>query len=65
MRPLYRFRTLARRLPQQGPKRPALDASGSNFHSRLARGGSDEISRYRTGNLRSDYQRKRECRSNL
>jgi hypothetical protein len=62
MRPLYRLRTLARRLPQQGPKRPALDASGSNFHSR---GGSDEISRYRTGNLRSDYQRKRECRSNL
>ena len=39
MRPLYRFRKLARRLPQQGPKRPALDASGSNFHSRLARGG--------------------------
>jgi hypothetical protein len=32
MRPLYRPRTQARRLPQQGPKRPALDASGSNFH---------------------------------
>jgi hypothetical protein len=63
MRPLYRLRTLARRLPQQGPKRPALDASGSNFHSR---GGEDLMkSRYRTGNLRSDYQRKRECRSNL